>query len=153
MLSRRRFLQIVAASAGAAIAGSGVTEALHADGSGATFVRGVAFFGAGNGALYDPESSFIGLSHVANVTHANWVVFNPFWNYYSNADPMGTSTAARRTGWPSNEPVLNTSSYQADYGLGFFTASFADRPVLKTLWQSPAAASYDSPIIGRHGHG
>ncbi len=114
VLSRRRFLQVAAASAGAVVVGD---LALHLGsakaGDPAPFIRGANFYGQGVGSLSTAGYTQQGLSDVATMTHATWVVFNPFWVYFNGSDPLGNSPEALDVGWPPNTPLLSTVAYES----------------------------------------
>ena len=113
VLSRRKFLQVATASAGAIVVGDLVHPMATAKAEGSfALIRGVNFYGQGAGSLSTDFYTELALLEAAQITHANWVVFNPFWVYLNGADPLGGSSEAIEVGWPSNTPLLSTLPYE-----------------------------------------
>ena len=114
MVSRRRFLEIAAASAGVIVVGDLTRPKASAEAEDhVSFIRGVNFYGQGAGSLSTAGHTQLALVEVAEVTHANWVVFNPFWVYFNGSDPLGRSPEAIEAGWPSDTPLLSTVPYES----------------------------------------
>jgi len=112
VLSRRKFLQFTAASAGVIVVADLIHPMATAKAVDFVFMRGVSFYGQGAGVLSTGSHTQLALLEAAQNTHANWVVFNPFWVYFNGSDPLGGSSEAIEAGWPSDTPLLSTVPYE-----------------------------------------
>ncbi len=127
MLSRRKFLKIATASAGLLAVGDLTRHLASAKAEDpVAYIRGVNFYGQGAGSLSTGDHTQQGLLDVAHITHATWVVFNPFWVYFDGSDPLSRSSEAIEVGWPSDTPLLSTVPYEStdalsgEFGVGHY---------------------------------